>query len=174
MMKLQNNFIAWMHHKSVGLLILRVFVGVIFLIHGIQKWINLEPMTVFFGQIGLNAFWLYVVAVVETLGGVLLILGLFTRYAAILLSVVMVSAIVLFKWKIGGETWLGKFAAAEIDLALLGANLAMIFTGAGSLALWRVCKHKCHGTDENCGVCDAVGCEHKSSASSASSVTTQM
>lgn len=160
-----------MHHKSVGLLILRVFVGAIFLIHGIQKWMNIEPMTVFFTQIGLNAFWLYVVAVIETLGGVLLILGMFTRYVAILLSIVMICAIAFFKWKIGGDTWLGKFAAAEIDLALLGANLAMIFTGAGSIALWRACKHKCHGTGEECGMCDAAGCEHKSEQSG---VTTQM
>lgn len=158
-------------HKNVGLLILRVFVGAIFLVHGIQKFVNLEPMTMFFTQIGLNSFWLYTVATFETLGGALLILGLFTRYAAMSLAIIMVGAIYFFKWQIGGDTWLGRFAAAEIDLALLGANLALIFTGGGMFSLAGACKHKCHDNGAACNLCDVVGCDDDKCCGSASGTT---
>ncbi len=149
-------------HKSLGLLILRVFIGVIFLIHGVQKFQNAEAMVAFFTQIGLNGFWMYTVATVETLGGVALILGVFTRFASILLSVISICAIIFFKWKLVNPAepmvWLSRFAAAELDLALLGANLAMIFTGSGKLALWRLCT--CSKTGQPSKTCALIGCEH--------------
>lgn len=147
------------HKKSIGLFILRLFVGTIFIVHGVQKFMNLDAMTAFFGQLGLNSYWVYIVATIETVGGVALILGLFVRYAALLLSIIMVSAIYFFKWKMGGDTWLGKFAVAEIDFALLGTNLALMFTGAGKLSLARWCKCKCHDTGEACKICRIIGCE---------------
>lgn len=147
-------------HKSVGLLILRVFIGVIFIIHGVQKFQNVEAMIAFFSQLGLNSFWFYTVATVETLGGIALILGVFTRFAAIALAVIMVFAIALFKSKIGAGSWLTLFAASELDLAILGANLALVFTGSGKLSVAHWCKCSCHGSGKMCKVCPWIGCEH--------------
>ncbi len=147
--------------KSVGLLILRVFVGTIFIIHGVQKFMNAEAMTSFFTQIGLNAFWMYTVATIETVGGAALVLGFFTPVAALLLSAVMIGAIYFFKSKIGAGSWLTQFAAAELDLTLLAANLALIFTGAGKYSVARWCPCKCHKTGATCKVCPVIGCERE-------------
>lgn len=144
-------------NKSLGLLILRLVVGAIFLVHGIQKLTNMEGTIGFFGQIGLNSFWAWVVALVETLGGAALVLGVFVQYASALLSIILVVAVIMVKYKFGGPTLLGKFAAAEVDLALLGANLALMFTGAGRYGFSKWCK--CHKDGADCKACDIVGCE---------------
>jgi uncharacterized membrane protein YphA (DoxX/SURF4 family) len=145
-------------NKSLGLLILRLFVGGIFIIHGVQKLMNMEGTIGFFSQIGLNSFWAWVVALVETVGGVALVLGLFVQYASALLSIVLLVAIIMVKYKFGGPTLLGKFAAGEVDLALLGSTLALVCTGAGRYALSKWCK--CHKDGGTCKVCSVMGCEN--------------
>lgn len=145
-------------NKSLGLLVLRLFVGGIFLVHGIQKLMNMDGTIAFFGQIGLNSFWAWVVALVETLGGAVLVLGLFVQYASALLSIVLLVAIIMVKYKFGGPTLLGKFAAGEVDLALLGANLALVCSGGGRYALSKWCK--CHKEGGACKVCSIMGCEN--------------
>ncbi len=151
--------IPYYRNKGLGLLILRLFVGGIFIVHGVQKLLHIEDTINFFGQIGIPSFFAWLVAIVETVGGIALIIGMFVQYASILLSIVLLVAIVKVKWVYGGETLLGKFAAGEIDLALLGANLALVFTGAGRYSLARWCRCKCHGVDGHCGVCKIVGCD---------------
>ncbi len=145
-------------NKSLGLLILRLFVGGIFMVHGVQKLLHIEDTTGFFTQIGFNGFWAWLVAIVETVGGAALILGVFVQYASILLSIILIVAIVKVKWVFGGETLLGKFAAGEIDLALLGSCIALALTGPGKMSLSKWCK--CHMNGGNCKVCDVMGCDH--------------
>ncbi len=129
-------------NKNIGLLILRIVVGGLFLIHGIQKLQDMEGTIGFFSQIGLNGFWAWVAALVETVGGAFLVLGLFVEYAALLLSVVMVVAMITVKFKFGGETLSSKFMASQIDISLLGSCLALVFSGAGRYSLSKLCK--CH------------------------------
>jgi putative oxidoreductase len=145
-------------NRGLGLLILRLFVGGIFIVHGVQKLLHIEDTINFFSQINIPAFFAWLVAIVETVGGIALVIGMFVQYASILLSIILLVAIVKVKWVFGGDTLLGKFAAGEIDLALLGACLALVFTGAGKLSLSRWCRCKCHGANGNCGVCKIVGC----------------
>ena len=153
-----KNILSFCHKKCFGLLILRVFVGAIFIIHGVQKFEHADSMISFFNQIGLSAFWMYLTASVEVISGVALVLGVFTRIAAFSLVVIGVCAIYFFKWKVGAGSWLSEFAASELDLALLGANLALIFTGAGLLAMTRYCKCKCHKGDGLCTMCVIADC----------------
>ena len=153
--------IACYKNKSLGFLILRLFVGVIFMIHGILKFENMADTITFFTQIGLSSFWAYVVASVETLGGLAFILGIFVQYAGYLLTIVMLVAITMVKYKFGGPTLLAKFAAGEVDLALLGSILALTFTGPGRYSLSKWCK--CHKDGGNCKVCDVMGCDHHDS-----------
>ncbi len=145
-------------NKSLGLLILRLFVGGIFIVHGTQKLMHMEDTINFFSQINIPSFFAWVVAIVETVGGVALILGMFVQYASVLLSIILVVAIVKVKWVFGGETILSKFAAGEIDLALLGSCIALAFTGPGKMSLSKWCK--CHMNGGNCKVCDVMGCDH--------------
>ena len=127
-------------NQGFGLLLLRLTVGGIFLYHGITKFQNLEGTVGFFGSIGLAPFWAYLVATIETLGGALMVLGLWTTVVGLLFTVILVVA--LIKTKIGNVT---SFSGAELDVVLLLASLSLAFAGAGSCSLvkcFKSCKHK--------------------------------
>lgn len=126
-----------------GLLILRLAMGIIFLAHG---WPKLPggPMggpTGFGGflkQMGvpLPAFFAWVVVLLETVGAVLLILGLGTRLLAVLFAVDMLVAILVAKRGFMKVGFMAQQATGwEFDFILLAGALALLFTGAGSLAL---------------------------------------
>ncbi|HKC17991.1 MAG TPA: DoxX family protein [Candidatus Dormibacteraeota bacterium] len=69
------------------------------------------------------------VALTELVGGVLLLLGLFARVAALALALTMVVAIVRFKWRegfVGGWDW---------PFSVLGITLAIAIIGTGALGL---------------------------------------
>ena len=122
-----------------GLLVLRIALGVVFIAHGSQKLFEFTiPGTVqSFGSMGapLPEVTAPLVAVLEFGGGMLLILGLFTRLVAILLTITMAVAIALahstsgFWVESGGFEYAGVLAAGALALAL---------TGSGVLSLDRV------------------------------------
>lgn len=83
--------------QPVALLVLRIALGIIFLTHGYPKLAHLRgnaQMQGFFVEHGLPAYFLYVAGVIEVFGGALLLAGLFTRPAALLLALEMCVAIV--------------------------------------------------------------------------------
>ena len=125
-------------NQGFGLLLLRLAIGGLFLWHGITKFQNMDGTIAFFGSIGLAPFWAWVTATVETVGGALMVLGLWPTIVGLLFTVIMVVAII--KTKIGGE-----FGAAEKDILFLLSSLALVFGGAGSCSLvkcFKSCKHK--------------------------------
>ncbi len=70
--------------QPLGLLVLRVALGVIFLTHGYPKLTHTSgALGAMFVQHGLPAYFVYVAGVLETFGSLLLVLGLFTRGAAL-------------------------------------------------------------------------------------------
>lgn len=120
-----------------GLLPLRLAVGAVFLMHGGQKLLifGLGGTTGFFGQIGIQpaAFWAVVVTFAELLGGLALVLGLLSRYAALILSGDMIVAIITFHRSRGFFLPEGY----EFALTLLGASLTLLLTGPGPRSLDR-------------------------------------
>ncbi len=130
---------------DVGLLILRIGLGVVFIYHGYPKMpFPKSPMGGpkgfggFLKQMGIPVpvLMAWVVALVEFVGGFLLIVGFATRLIALLLAINMVVAI----WKAKIGTMKVGFSAQqatgwEFDFALLVAGLALFFTGPGRLAL---------------------------------------
>ena len=120
--------------QPVGLLALRIALGIIFLFHGYPKVAHLRggaEMQGFFVQHGLPGYFLYVAGVIETFGGGLLLLGLFTRWAALLLAGEMAVAI----WKVHSVH--GYFAVNEYQfpLTLATACFALATIGAGALSV---------------------------------------
>ncbi len=118
--------------------IVRLTVGLIFLAHGWGKFTNLQAIGQMFGSMGMPAPTLMAgfVAAVELLGGIALILGIGTRVAAVLLSIVMLVAIVKVKSSIGLIAPMGaKLPGAELDLALLAGLVTLLLQGAGRLSL---------------------------------------
>jgi uncharacterized membrane protein YphA (DoxX/SURF4 family) len=133
---------------------LRVAIGVIFAAHGWQKFsMGLDGVARFFGSVGipLPEVSAFIVAFVELVGGIGLILGIFTRYWALLLSIVMIVAILTVKLQAGlialpckdQVELLGQplerclQTGSELDLALLAGALALLLTGPGPLSLER-------------------------------------
>ena len=79
--------------RDLGIFLIRLVFGAIFLVHGWSKWQDLAGTIAFFGKLGFPAFWAYVVATVELLGGASMILGVWQKWSGRLLAVVMAVAI---------------------------------------------------------------------------------
>lgn len=136
---------------KLGQLVLRVTLGSVFLVHGIQKLSNMEGTIGYFGMLGFSAFMAWVVALVETIGGVAVILGIGTRVVASLLAIIMLVVIIYVKK--------GDFKKEELDIVLLGLSLGVGLIGCGS---WSAC-HMCHKGDcKTCAADGACGCDCKS------------
>lgn len=124
---------------SLGLAVLRVVVGVVFLVHGYQKLFQtgIPGVTGFFTQIGapLPQLAAPLISVLEFGGGLALILGLLTPVVAVLLAADMLGAMLLVHLPNGFNAADGGY---EYVLILLGASLALALTGPGAYALDRV------------------------------------
>ena len=83
---------SWCTTNS-GLLVLRIGVGLIFLLAGWMKASDMTATVGQFGMMGFVPFWAYLVTAVELLAGISVLLGLCTRVAAGLLAIVMIVAI---------------------------------------------------------------------------------
>jgi putative oxidoreductase len=118
---------------DLGRLLLRLAVGGIILFHGVFKlqhgvaWIA-GPL----GQVGLPGFLAYGTYVAEVVAPVLIILGMWTRPAALLVAFDMFMAVALvlrgqlFSVKEAGGGW-----GVELEALLLLGALALVFLGAG-------------------------------------------
>jgi putative oxidoreductase len=120
---------------DIGLAILRLVVGVIFMAHGAQKLFvyGLDGVAASFGQMGIPFAAVVgpMVALLEFFGGVALIGGLLTRVVALGLAATMGVAILVVHLGAGFFNPNG----IEFPLSLLGAALTLVATGAGSLSL---------------------------------------
>ena len=96
--------------RSYGVFLLRVALGTMFIAHSmIYMLMTLTPAGTakFFVSIGLPAWLAYVTILAEAIGGILLILGVQTRWVALALAPILIGAI----WAHSGNGWL--FAAAN-------------------------------------------------------------
>lgn len=113
--------------QPLGLLVLRLALGIIFISHGYPKLTHPNGMHGFFVQHGLPGYFVTVAGVLEVFGGGLLILGFLTRIGALLLAIEMAVAI----WKVhsaGGYLAVHNY---EFPLALAAACFALATVGAG-------------------------------------------
>ena len=117
-------------YKDYVPLLLRIAVGLIFIIAGWGKLTGIEGTAQFFGSIGipLATFSAWLVAIVEFFGGIMVLLGFFTRIPALLLAIIMVVAILTTK--LGGE-----WDPVRLDLALLLMSLCLLITGDGKASV---------------------------------------
>jgi putative oxidoreductase len=130
-----NNLQPW------GAFLLRLVLGVAMVSHGYGKVIPasglhgntfaaLNHHSHFVASFGLP-YWLgYVSALTEFVGGILLLLGLFTRFAAFMIACNMLAAILLVTRHHG-------YPGSEYTLALFSMAVMLLFLGAGALALDR-------------------------------------
>jgi putative oxidoreductase len=122
-------------HQDYGIFILRVALGVMFLAHGVVlKYFTftLAGTAKFFESVGYPAYLAYVVFAMETLGGLLLVLGIQTRWVALALSPILLGAIPVHF----ANGWV--FSAAnggwEYPVYLFILCIAQAFLGDGAFA----------------------------------------
>jgi putative oxidoreductase len=125
-------------NAGLGLFILRVVVGLIFLWHGLGKLIGppfagmgIDGTAGFFGSIGIPmptmATWF--VAILETAGGLALILGAALPIVGLLLAIDMAVAILKVTIK------KGLFPGSDLELTLLAACVCLMLAGPGIMAV---------------------------------------
>lgn len=115
-----------------GPLLLRLALGAVFLIHGYPKLFG--DRSQFAGWLASRAFrpgwaWALLVAIVEVVVGALLIIGLFTQAAALVLAIELLIIIVWFK---RGQKFVGGW---EFDFVLLVMALVLLVLGPGAWAI---------------------------------------
>lgn len=119
-------------HSDLGLLVLRLGVGSMFVVHGLPKltagsdhWAKLGATMSNFGIEFTPTFWGLMAALAETAGGVLLALGLWTRPACIALAFTMLVAMMHHLSRGDGV------AGASHAIEALSVFLAMTLIGPG-------------------------------------------
>ncbi|MED7925554.1 DoxX family protein [Nonomuraea sp. LP-02] len=120
--------------RPVVLLLARIALGVIFLVHGYQKFaMGIAGTAEFFAAAGIPLPGLAAPAVagLEVAGGLALVLGAALPIAGALLALDMIGAIVF----VHGPHGLTGDGGYEFVLALAAASLAVGFTGGGAFAL---------------------------------------
>ncbi len=129
----------WSARVASALLLIRILVGWVFISEGIQKF--LFPAQLGFGRfekIGIPAPHILApfVGAVEIVCGCLLLIGLFTRIAAIPLLAVISVAIVTTKIPMLAKTGVWSMLhEARTDFSMLLGLVFLLITGAGSLSL---------------------------------------
>ena len=123
-------------HRHIGLLILRIGLGCMFLFHGFpklfggpEKWEKIGGAMATFGITFIPAFWGFMAAISESLGGICLILGLFLRPACILMTIAMLVAAASHLNR--GEGLGGASHAIEVGIVFL----SLILIGPGKYSL---------------------------------------
>ena len=118
--------------QPFALLVLRAVLGLVMAAHG---WLKVDGgMAEFKGllvSVGIPGWMGYISAYAELVGGILLIAGLLTRFAALATFIDMMVAVVKVHWKNG---LLGA-AGYQFPLALAAMAFALIFFGGGSISL---------------------------------------
>ncbi len=117
----------WSYHRGWALLFVRLASGVIFLSHGWTKVMNLRGAESFFSGLGLPPGAGAFIAIVEVVGGLMLILGIAPRLAGLVLGIEMLVALLL----VGVPS--GNF---ELELLLAASAFAVFFAGAGAYAMY--------------------------------------
>jgi putative oxidoreductase len=126
---------------GLGELVLRLTVGIVFLPHGWQKMKGPSGFAGFLRQLGVPVplFFAWTVALLESAGAVLLIPGILTRPIALGLAADMLVAIVSVRIRMAKAPFAStpQVTGWEFEFALLGASMALVFTGAGRCGLDR-------------------------------------
>ena len=119
--------------QPLGLLGLRLILGIIMIAHGYSKVTpaGFHQHAGFVSHLAMPWWFAFFSTAAEFGGGILIILGLFTRFAAAAFCAEMMVVIAKVHWKFGLLSENGY----QLPLALAGMAFALIFVGAGAIAL---------------------------------------
>jgi putative oxidoreductase len=111
----------------------RVFCGLVFIMHGYPKIMNLAGTSVFFSEnFGVPGWLAIPIAILEFFGGILLVTGSATRIVSALFIFEMLGAMLFVHLPHGWDVFAGGF---EFNLALIILLLTVIVLGPGPLSV---------------------------------------
>lgn len=116
---------------DAGLLLLRVILGCILIVHGWPKVKDIKTNAEHFEGMGFKPgmFWGTIVALLEFVGGICIIAGVFTQLFAFLIFIEFIVIVVKMKWSDGfkdGFEFDALIAAAAFLLATIGPGILSI------------------------------------------------
>ena len=125
---------------SIAPLATRIVIGLAFFQAGLGKWRHMPNIIQFFDSLGipLPAFNAYLVASIELVGGIALILGLFTRFFAAGLTTTMVVALLTADTADFMASWGSASEMSPTDVTAFTFLLFLLWLvayGAGKLSL---------------------------------------
>ena len=126
-------------YKTWATVPIRIALGMIFIAHGAQKVFGafggsgLGKFIATAAPLGLwpSWFWMGSAAFAELIGGVLVLLGLFTRIGAAAISAVMIVVIAGIHW---GNFFVQE-RGIEFPFAMLCMAIMLLYTGGGKLSV---------------------------------------
>jgi putative oxidoreductase len=131
------------NNKDIGIFILRIGIGIAYIVYGLPKMEGGPEFWAMIGasmsNIGINfapVFWGFMAALTEFGGGILLMLGLFTRTASAFMAFVMLVA-AIHHLSIQDQ-WYNVISPVK----MIAVFIALIFTGAGRYSIDAVISRK--------------------------------
>ena len=130
--------------KNIPTLLCRLAVGLIFLSEGIQKYLFTDAGTGRFAKIGFSNpfFWAHFTGTCEIICGILILIGLLTRLAAIPLLIIMIVAFITTKYPILVDK--GFWAMAHeyrTDFAMTLLLIFLLIYGGGNYSADKKISH---------------------------------
>lgn len=129
---------SWCCGMNLGILVLRLGIGALFMAHGIQKirggvevW---EKLGGAMGALGINAFpafWGFMASFSEAVGGLFLVLGLLVRPFSALLAFTMLVAVIMLA---GNQA---SFVMISNPARMFVVFVALLIIGGGDYSLGR-------------------------------------
>jgi len=122
---------------DLAILLLRLSLGIVMIPHGVHKLQTLNDVNEKWREdYGFPLGTVALVAILQIVTGLAVVLGIYTRYAALIQALIMMVATYVSIWK-NHEPFLSLPTGKgwDINLLLMGAFIALILLGDGSWAL---------------------------------------
>lgn len=126
-----------LHNDALAKLVIRLSVGILLLFHGVSKIMNtgaINFITSKLSSAGLPEIMAYGVYIGEVIAPVMIILGVFSRYGAVIIVINMLFAIYLVH---PGDVYLlSQHGGWRLELQgfYLFSSIAIVFSGSGRYA----------------------------------------
>jgi putative oxidoreductase len=132
--------------EDVILLLGRLALGTIFVKSGIQKLLTLSAFAASLASRGIpeSSVWAVIGATVECIGGILIVTGLKTRYASMLmiLFVIVATAISHRYWEFADAARRAQEIQFFKNVSIIGGFLLLFASGSGRFGLDTLLRHR--------------------------------
>ncbi|MEP1443680.1 MAG: DoxX family protein [Hyphomicrobiales bacterium] len=118
--------------STIAGLVARVFLGGFWIYFGYDKIDGIEGLQGYMGSFGVPKFLAWPVVALELIGGIMILLGFFSRYAALALALFTVAAAVIFHNEFAN---IEQFRYFTKNFAIAGGLLLLVANGPGRGAI---------------------------------------